>query len=102
MIGLRRTIVLSGLLVVCLPAAAQNYPTHPIKLVSPNPVGGTNDTVVRIVSAKMSTLLNTPIVIENRGGAGGKIGAEAQPSSAGHPRRQLRSDAADQRRRSNP
>jgi tripartite-type tricarboxylate transporter receptor subunit TctC len=77
MIDLRRTIVLSGLLVVCLPAAAQNYPTHPIKLVSPNPVGGANDTVVRIVSAKMSTLLNTPIVIENRGGAGGKIGADS-------------------------
>ena len=77
MIGLRRTFVLFGFLAVGLPAAAQNYPAHPIKLVSPNPVGGANDTVVRIVSAKMSALLNAPIVIENRGGAGGKIGADS-------------------------
>jgi tripartite-type tricarboxylate transporter receptor subunit TctC len=46
-------------------------------VISPNPAGGSNDTIVRIVAAKMSAILDTPIVVDNRGGAGGKIGAEA-------------------------
>ena len=55
----------------------ESYPDRPIRLISPNPAGGANDTIVRIVAAKMSTMLDTPIVVDNRGGAGGKIGAEA-------------------------
>jgi tripartite-type tricarboxylate transporter receptor subunit TctC len=58
-------------------ASAQSYPDHPIKLISPNPAGGANDTIVRIIAARMSALLGQPIVVDNRGGAGGKIGAEA-------------------------
>jgi tripartite-type tricarboxylate transporter receptor subunit TctC len=58
-------------------ASAQSYPDRPIRVISPNPAGGSNDTIVRIVAAKMSTILDTPIVVDNRGGAGGKIGAEA-------------------------
>src|SRR5262245_57358397 len=58
-------------------AHAQSYPDRPIKIISPNPAGGSNDTIVRIVAAKMSTILDTTIVIDNRGGAGGKIGADA-------------------------
>src|SRR3954463_8466620 len=58
-------------------ASAQNYPERPIRVISPNPAGGSNDTIVRIVAAKMSAILDTPIVVDNRGGAGGKIGAEA-------------------------
>ena len=58
-------------------APAQSYPDRPIRVISPNPAGGSNDTIVRIVAAKMSTILDTPIVVDNRGGAGGKIGAEA-------------------------
>jgi tripartite-type tricarboxylate transporter receptor subunit TctC len=58
-------------------AAAQSYPDRPIRVISPNPAGGSNDTIVRIVAAKMSAILDTPIVVDNRGGAGGKIGAEA-------------------------
>ncbi len=80
---IRPLLSLLLLFVVSIPAAAQNYPDRPIKLVSPNPVGGANDTVVRIITAKMGTLLGQPFVIENRGGAGGKIGADivahAQP-----------------------
>jgi tripartite-type tricarboxylate transporter receptor subunit TctC len=72
----RQVIPLLLLAVASLPAAAQNYPDRPIKLVSPNPVGGANDTVVRIITAKMATLLGQPFIIENRGGAGGKIGAD--------------------------
>jgi tripartite-type tricarboxylate transporter receptor subunit TctC len=62
----------------CVQAAlAQSYPDRPIRVISPNPAGGSNDTIVRIVAAKMSAILDTPIVVDNRGGAGGKIGAEA-------------------------
>src|SRR5712675_263351 len=57
-------------------AIAQSYPDRPIRVISPNPAGGSNDTIVRIVAAKMSTILATPIIVDNRGGAGGKIGAE--------------------------
>jgi tripartite-type tricarboxylate transporter receptor subunit TctC len=76
MLKTRRILPLLLLAVATLPAAAQNYPDRPIKLVSPNPVGGANDTVVRIITAKMATQLGQPFVIENRGGAGGKIGAD--------------------------
>ena len=58
-------------------AQAQSYPDRAIRVISPNPAGGSNDTIVRIVAAKMSTILDTPIVVDNRGGAGGKIGADA-------------------------
>lgn len=69
-------------LLVCLalpaPAAlAESYPDRPVRLISPNPAGGANDTIVRIIAAKMSTILGVSIVLDNRGGAGGKIGAEA-------------------------
>ena len=58
-------------------AFGQSYPERPIRIISPNPAGGSNDTIVRIVAAKMSAILDIPIIIDNRGGAGGKIGAEA-------------------------
>jgi tripartite-type tricarboxylate transporter receptor subunit TctC len=58
-------------------AFGQSYPERPIRIISPNPAGGSNDTIVRIVAARMSAILDTPIIIDNRGGAGGKIGAEA-------------------------
>src|SRR4029078_9074041 len=58
-------------------AFGQSYPERPIRIISPNPAGGSNDTIVRIIAAKMRTILDTPIIIDNRGGAGGKIGAEA-------------------------
>ena len=69
--------LLFGLAPFVQAASAQNYPDRPIRVISPNPAGGSNDTIVRIVAAKMSMILDTPIVVDNRGGAGGKIGAEA-------------------------
>jgi tripartite-type tricarboxylate transporter receptor subunit TctC len=56
--------------------SAQSYPSHPIRLVSPNPAGGANDTIARIVINKLSEILGVQIVIDNRGGAGGLIGGE--------------------------
>jgi len=58
-------------------AAAQDYPTRPIKLVVPFPAGGPNDIIARVVADKMSDLLHQPIIIDNRGGAGGVVGTDA-------------------------
>src|SRR3984893_9395297 len=56
-------------------ASAQDYPSRPIVLVSPFPPGGSVSLVARTVADKMSETLGQSIVVENRGGAGGTIGA---------------------------
>ncbi|ARP99168.1 Bug family tripartite tricarboxylate transporter substrate binding protein [Pseudorhodoplanes sinuspersici] len=58
-------------------AHAQDFPTKPIKLIVPFPPGGPNDIIARVVAAKMQELIGQPIVIDNRGGAGGVIGTDA-------------------------
>src|SRR5205807_1480678 len=58
-------------------AFAQIYPDRPIRLISPNPAGGANDTIVRIIVAKMAPIIGGTFIIDNRGGGAGKIGAEA-------------------------
>jgi tripartite-type tricarboxylate transporter receptor subunit TctC len=75
-------VLLCGLTLLAPAALAQSYPDRPIRLISPNPAGGANDTIVRIIAAKMSTILGASVVIDNRGGAGGKIGAEAAARAA--------------------
>jgi tripartite-type tricarboxylate transporter receptor subunit TctC len=74
--------VLFGLALFAQAAFGESYPDRPIRLISPNPAGGANDTIVRIIAAKLSTNLGTSFVIDNRGGAGGKIGAEAVARAA--------------------
>jgi tripartite-type tricarboxylate transporter receptor subunit TctC len=63
-------------------ASAQAYPTRPIMLVSPFPPGGSVSLVARIVAEKMSETLGQSMVVENRGGAGGTIGARFVAKSA--------------------
>ena len=55
---------------------AQNYPDKPVRVIVPVPAGGTPDVVARMVSPGLSALLGQQLVIDNRGGAGGLIGAE--------------------------
>jgi tripartite-type tricarboxylate transporter receptor subunit TctC len=57
-------------------AVAQEFPTKPIKLVVPFPAGGPNDIIARVVGQRMSEILKQPIVIDNRGGAGGILGTD--------------------------
>ncbi len=69
--------IVAALFVLALPAQAQDFPTKPIKLIVPFPAGGPNDIIARVVGAKMSELLGQPVVIDNRGGAGGVLGTDA-------------------------
>jgi len=62
-------------------ARSQSYPARPIRWVVPFPPGGATDVVARIVSHWLSERLGQPVVIENRGGAGGNIGVQAVVNS---------------------
>ena len=57
-------------------AQAQAYPSKPIKMIVPFPAGGTTDIVARLVAQRMSESMGQPVVVENKGGAGGAIGAD--------------------------
>src|SRR5258707_5839367 len=63
-------------------AAAQTYPAKPIRLMVPFPPGGSTDIVARIVAQKLSAQPGQPLVIENRGGAGGTLGTAVVAKAA--------------------
>lgn len=67
-------IVIAHLLAI---QGTQAFPDRPIKLVVPSPAGGPPDVMARLLSDKMAASLGQPVVIENRGGAGGTIGARS-------------------------
>jgi tripartite-type tricarboxylate transporter receptor subunit TctC len=61
---------------VVVSAAAQGYPAKPVRVILPVPAGGTPDVLARTVTPSMSSLLGQQLVMDNRGGAGGRIAAE--------------------------
>jgi tripartite-type tricarboxylate transporter receptor subunit TctC len=63
-------------------AAAQNYPSRPIRFIVPFPPGGGNDVMARIIGQKFTEAFGQQIVIDNRGGAGGNIGTEIAARAA--------------------
>ncbi len=74
---LRRSIV-QGVLILGFSAAVHAaYPDRPIKLVVPYPPGGATDVIGRILAKNLGESLGQQVLVENRGGAGGNIGAEA-------------------------
>ncbi|WP_069278138.1 Bug family tripartite tricarboxylate transporter substrate binding protein [Bradyrhizobium elkanii] len=70
-------VVLTALLAATLPARAADYPTRPIKLVVPYAAGGPTDVLGRIVGEYLGRDLKQVVVVENKAGAQGAIGAEA-------------------------
>ncbi len=62
-------------------AVAQDYPNKPIRVVVPYPPAGGTDNIARLLSDKLTTRLNRPVVVENRPGANGNIGADAVAKS---------------------
>jgi len=70
-------IILCALLLAAPAALAQqNYPQKPIRYVVPFPAGGIADVFARIIGGRLSQAWGQPVVVENRAGAGGNIGAE--------------------------
>jgi tripartite-type tricarboxylate transporter receptor subunit TctC len=63
-------------------ATAQDFPAKPIKLIVPFPAGGPNDIIARIVGQRMSELTRQPVIVDNRGGAGGALGTDAVAKAA--------------------
>ena len=82
--SLLRAITTAILVLVTGPAFAQAsaYPDKPIRFVVPYPPGGGTDVIARIVQDRLRAALGQPIVIDNRGGAGGSIGTEVVARSA--------------------
>ena len=76
--ALRRTA--AGLVLAALacvnPAAAQDYPARPVRLIIPFPPGGSNDVVGRLIATHLGERFGKQVVVDNRSGAGGVIGTE--------------------------
>src|SRR5262245_64005263 len=64
------------LLVLTAAAAAQDYPTKPVRLIIPFPPGGSNDVVGRVIATHLGERLGKQVVVDNRAGAGGVVGTE--------------------------
>jgi len=76
-----RKLALVLLLMVPSLAAAQDFPTKPIRLIVPFPAGGPNDIIARVIGQRMSEILKQSVVIENRSGQGGVAGTDAVAKS---------------------
>lgn len=80
----RRTLVAAVLLALGGHALAQDaWPTKPVRMVVPFAAGGSTDVIARMVGQRLSTLWGQPVVIDNRAGAGGNVGADAVAKSPG-------------------
>ncbi|MGL4242259.1 MAG: Bug family tripartite tricarboxylate transporter substrate binding protein [Beijerinckiaceae bacterium] len=73
----RRSVIAGAAALAALPARAQTFPSKPINIVVPFAAGGSTDVVARIVAAKMSESIGSQVIVENRAGAGGGVGAAA-------------------------
>jgi tripartite-type tricarboxylate transporter receptor subunit TctC len=75
-------ILLAAALAFAIGIHAQDYPGKPIRIIVPNPPGGGNDLAARIVAERFREKWGQPVVVDNRAGASGRIGAEALAAAA--------------------
>jgi len=76
-------LLAAAALAVTAEAAAQSFPTRPIKVVVANPPGGQTDVATRVIAAEMANILKQPVIIENKPGANSNLGAawvKSQPA----------------------
>jgi tripartite-type tricarboxylate transporter receptor subunit TctC len=78
---LRSVLAAAACALVAHSAVAQSYPSKPVRIVVPFPAGGTTDIVARLVGSELQKMWGQPVVIENRGGAGGNIGTDVVAKS---------------------
>ena len=67
-------------------AGAQHYPSRPVRFIVPFPPGGGNDIVGRVIALRLAEALGQPVIVDNRGGAGGRLGTDitAKSPADGH------------------
>ncbi len=81
-----KLVMLGGLLCTCALAAAQDYPARPLRMILGFAPGGSTDLVARVLAQKMAATWNQQVVVDNRPGANGMIGADlvAKATPDGH------------------
>src|SRR5687767_13726401 len=77
-----RAVLLLAMALAAQAAPAQRYPSHPVKLIAPAPPGSPVDIRARWTADKLSIALGKSVIVENKPGAGGNLGAEAAARSA--------------------
>jgi tripartite-type tricarboxylate transporter receptor subunit TctC len=78
-----RSLLAALAILAAIPLAqAQSWPTKPVKIIVPFPAGGPTDVLTRVLGDKLAQALGQPVVIENKPGAGGSIGADLAAKSA--------------------
>ena len=79
---MRLLTILACLFFSATPWAQDQWPSKPVRMILPFPPGGGTDILGRLIADRLSASLGQPVVTENRGGAGGNVGAEAAAKSA--------------------